>query len=57
MAQLAIFVTILFTVVLALAVGVGMGFTCVNTILHVMGHRAQAEVAAPALQAAELSGD
>ena len=58
MAQLAIFVTIFFTVVLALAVGVGLGFTCINTILHAMGHRTQAEPATPAMQTAEvISGD
>lgn len=57
MAQLAVFVTILFTVLLALAVGVGLGFTCINMILHLMGHRTQAEAAVHGLQPAEVSGD
>ena len=57
MTQLAVFATILLTVVLALAIGVGLGFTCINTILHVMGHRSQPEPAVPALQTVEISGD
>jgi hypothetical protein len=54
---LAVFATILFTVVLALATGVGLGFTCINSILHLMGHRTQAEPAVAALQTAEVAGD
>jgi len=45
-------------VILALAVGVGLGFTCINTILHMMGHRTQVQAAVPVLQTAEvISGD
>jgi hypothetical protein len=55
--QLAVFATIFFTVILALATGVGLGFTCINTILHVMGHRTQEAQAVPALQTVEISGD
>jgi hypothetical protein len=55
--QLAVFATIFFTVILALATGVGLGFTCINTILHVMGHRTQEAQAMPALQTVEISGD
>jgi len=55
--QLAVFATIFLTVILALSIGVGLGFTCVNTILHLMGHRTQAETTVAALQTAEVSGD
>jgi hypothetical protein len=55
--QLAVFATVLFTVILALATGVGLGFTCINSILHLMGHRTQVEEAVPALQTAQVSGD
>jgi hypothetical protein len=55
--ELAVFATILFTIVLALATGVGLGFTCVNAILHLMGHRTQQEPEAAALHPAEVSGD
>ena len=56
--ELAVFATIFFTVVLALATGVGLGFTCINSILHVMGHRTQSEPEVAALHPAEvISGD